>query len=207
MLGLVAISVHTVQNQIMQSSLKLQVYGTDFIPANPIELITTYTDISSFLSCYIRCNMNPLCRTFVSDIGTPSVCRLYEGLIDTGTIVVSSSLTSCVAGLHYEPSFYLAYNQICDPHILPLNRYLICINNLWKCPTATFWNGSMCLNQVYYGNSCTVNEGCRQDVGLQCSASCQKCLDNTTASWNNISCGRYNDIHLLKLFLFYFFSN
>ena len=203
MLGLVVISLHTVQNQIMQSSLTLQPYGTDFIPANPIELINTYTDLHSFLSCYIMCNMNPLCRTFVSDIGTPSVCRLYEGLIDTGTIVDSLSLTSRVAGLHYEPSFYFAYNQTCDPHMLPLNRYLICINNLWRCPTATFWNSSMCLNQIYYGDSCTMNEECRQDIGLQCSARCLKCLDNMTTSWNNISCGRYSHIHLLNTCLFF----
>ncbi|CAF4222114.1 unnamed protein product, partial [Adineta steineri] len=151
--GLVLISIHTVQNQIMQSSLNLQAPGFDFLPANPVELITTYT-----------------------------------GSLDTGIIVKCSSLTSRVGGLYYYLSLYDVYNQICDPHVLPSNRYLICVNNVWQCPTNTFWNGSMCLNQVYYGDSCTMNEACRHDIGLQCSSDCQKCLCNSTASWNNISC-------------------
>ncbi|CAF0922073.1 unnamed protein product [Adineta steineri] len=129
-LGLVLISIHTVQSQIMQSSLNLQAPGLDFLPANPVELITTYTGMNSFLLCYIQCNMNPLCRTFVSDIVLPSVCRLYEGSIDTGTIVKSSSLTSRVGGLYYYPSLYAMYNQMCDPHVLPSNRYLICVDNV-----------------------------------------------------------------------------
>ncbi|CAF1403930.1 unnamed protein product [Adineta steineri] len=187
-LDLILISIHVVQNQIMQSSLNLEAPGLDFSPANPIELITTYTGMNSFLSCYTQCNMNPLCRTFVSDIVLPSVCRLYEGSIDTGTIVESSSLTSRVGGLYYYPSLYDVYNQMCDPHVLSSNRYLICVDNVWQCPITTYWNGSMCLNQVYYGDSCTMNGTCRQDVGLQCSPVCQKCLCNSTASWNNMSC-------------------
>ncbi|CAF0989993.1 unnamed protein product [Adineta steineri] len=172
----------------MQSSLNLQAPGFDFLPANPVELITTYTGMNSFLLCYIQCNMNPLCRTFVSDIVLSSVCRLYEGSIDTGIIVKSSSLTSRVGGLYYYSSLYDVYNQICDPHVLSANCYLICVDNVWQCPTTTFWNGSMCLNQVYYGDTCTMNEACRQDIGLQCSSDCQKCICNSTASWNNISC-------------------
>ncbi|CAF0990046.1 unnamed protein product [Adineta steineri] len=187
-LGLVLISIHAVQNQIMQSSLNLLAPGFDFLPANPVELITTYTGMNSFLLCYIQCNMNPLCRTFVSDIVLPSVCRLYEGSIDTGTIVKASSLTSRVGGLYYYPSLYDVYNQMCDPHVLSSNRYLICFDNVWQCPTTTFWNGSMCVNQVYYGDSCTMNAACRQDIGLQCSSDCQKCICNSTASWNNTSC-------------------
>ncbi|CAF0922092.1 unnamed protein product [Adineta steineri] len=46
----------------------------------------------------------------------------------------------------------------------------------------------MCLNQVYYGDTCTMDEACRQDIGLQCSSNCQKCICNSTASWNNASC-------------------
>ncbi|CAF3956985.1 unnamed protein product [Adineta steineri] len=173
----------------MQSSLNLQAPGLDFLPANPVELITTYTGMNSFLLCYIQCNMNPLCRTFVSDIVLPSsVCRLYEGSLGTGTIVKSSSLTSRVGGLYYYPSLYDVYNQICDLHVLASNRYLICVDNVWQCPKTTFWNNSMCLNQVYYGDTCTMDEACRQDIGLQCSSDCQKCICNSTASWNNASC-------------------
>lgn len=191
LIEIIVISSNTVQTQIMQSSLTLQVDGTDFLPANPIELISIYTNIGSFVSCYIQCNMNPLCRTFVSDTTMPFTCRLYQRSIDTGTILVSSSSKSRVAGLHYDASHCAVYNQICDPQALPFDRYLICIDRLWQCPATTFWNSSMCLNQHYCEGSCITNEACRQDVGLQCSLICHKCLCNSTASWNSTSYGRF----------------
>ncbi|CAF4175605.1 unnamed protein product [Adineta steineri] len=188
LLGLVVISNSTVQSQAMQSTLTLQSIGTDFYPANPIELIAISTDIDSFLSCYVACNINPLCRTFVSDTATPFICRLYQGSIDTGTVIASSSSTLRVGGLHYDASLYVVYNEVCDPHIPSFDRYLICVNRLWQCPSNTYWNDLMCLNQVYYGESCMMNEACRQDIGLQCSSVCHKCLCNLTASWNSTSC-------------------
>ena len=177
----------------MQSIAKLQGDGIDFLPANPVELMANYTDISSFLSCYSQCNMNPLCRTFVSDTKMPFVCRLYQGLIETGSFIATSSSTLRVAGLIYDKSHYLSYDKVCDPQAPPFDRYLVCINRLWSCPTTTFWNGSMCLNQVYYANPCNTDEMCRQDIGLQCFSSCNsKCLCSSAATWSNTSCGRQN---------------
>jgi hypothetical protein len=41
---------------------------TDFIPANPVQLILTNADISRFISCYHGYHLNSECRTIVSDI-------------------------------------------------------------------------------------------------------------------------------------------
>ena len=184
------ININFVSSQTFQSMIILQDFGTDFIPANPVELIVTYTDLPTLISCHNKCNFNPFCRTFVSDITWPFGCRLYQGSIDTGTIIVSSSPTSRVAGLQYDASFYGVYNQLCDPNIPPFDRYLICIDKSWHCPTATYWNGFMCINQVYYQDSCTTNEMCREDIGLTCSLSCNICLCNSSAVWNSTSCGK-----------------
>jgi triosephosphate isomerase len=84
----VLISNNTVHSQISQSILVVQQLGTDFIPANPIELIVTFTGVLSFISCYHRCHSNTKCRTVVSDSAWPSICCLYGGSVDTGTIIV-----------------------------------------------------------------------------------------------------------------------
>ncbi len=59
--------ISTIQSETLQSIMAVQQSGTDFIPANLVELIVTYTGISTFISCYIRCNLNLKCRTIVSD--------------------------------------------------------------------------------------------------------------------------------------------
>lgn len=129
--------------------MTLQDISTDFIPANPIELIETCTGLSTIMSCFTKCNINPNCRTFVSDTKWPYACRLYQGLIDIGTINASLSSTSQVGGLRYDALLYEKYNQACDVELPPFGRYLICNNQSWGCPTATYWNGFMCVNQVY----------------------------------------------------------
>ena len=180
--------------QMYQSLMTIQAVGTDFIPANHIELIATYQNIFTLLSCYQKCNFNPLCRTFVSDISSPFTCRLYEGSIDTGTISSSLSSTSQVGGIYYESSLYKTYNQSCDQNPSLSNRYLICNNGLWQCPTDSFWNGSMCLNKVYYQASCNTDLECREDIYLSCSSLCQKCLCQLTTIWNRSSsaCGKHD---------------
>jgi hypothetical protein len=197
------ININVGRSQIFQSIMILQGTGTDFIPANPIELITTYTDLPTLISCYIKCNMDPLCRTFVSNITWPFVCRLYQGSIDTGTVVATYSPTSQVAGLRYDASLYGVYNQGCDLNLPPLDRYLICINGSWNCPTGTYWNGSMCINQVYYESSCNANKTCRDDIGLICSSICVKCL----YQWSTIpldgSCGKHKCISEELKYIFY----
>jgi len=41
---------------------------TDFIPANPVQLIAINAYISRFISCYHGYHLNSECRTIVSDI-------------------------------------------------------------------------------------------------------------------------------------------
>ncbi|UJR18015.1 hypothetical protein I4U23_004916 [Adineta vaga] len=178
---------HSLQNQAFQSIITVEQQGTDFIPANPIEFIANYSDRSTLMSCYHLCNRNPLCRTFISDSTYPFACRLYQGTINTGTVVISPSVTSQVASLHYDASFYTNYNQTCDENAPPVDRYLVCIHELYRCPSGTYWNGKICLNQVYYGNSCSSVDMCRQDIGLTC-LSCGTCYCPSTAIWNGTSC-------------------
>lgn len=115
-------TISLIRSEVFQSLMILENAGTDFIPANPVELITTYTDISTLMSCFNKCNMNSLCRTFVSDTTWPFICRLYQGSVDTGSVVASLSSTSRVAGLRYDSSLYLTYNQECDSNLPPLDR-------------------------------------------------------------------------------------
>jgi len=180
----------TIQSETSQSIMTVQQPGTDFIPANPVELIVTYTGISTFISCYYRCNLNLKCRTIVSDTTWPFICRLYEGALDTGTINFSSPFTSHVGNLLYKASDYADYNQTCNPNSFQLNRFLICNNGLWQCSETTYWNGSICLNDVYYNHSCDTDDTCRRDVGLLCDPLYNRCVCNSTAIWNNTSCGK-----------------
>jgi hypothetical protein len=197
------INVAFVQNQTYQSIVTLEDIGTDFITANPVELIAIYSDVPTLISCYNKCNLNLLCRTLVSDITWPFICRLYEGSIDTGTINVSFSSTSRVGALYYSGSLYGHYNEVCDPNLPPFDRYLTCRNGCWDCPVGTYWNGSMCINQIYYESSCNTNNMCREDIGLICSSSCNNCLCNSTSIWNSTSCGKPRYIsEEIKIFMF-----
>jgi hypothetical protein len=139
-----------IQSQTFQSIMTFQHAGTDFLPSNPVELIATLIDIPTLVLCYFQCNMNPLCRTFVSDITWPFSCHLYAGLINTGTIIVSSSSTSQVGGLRYDTSLYSPYNQTYGSNSPSLSRYLVCTDAGLHCPMATYWNKGMCLSQVYF---------------------------------------------------------
>lgn len=190
---IILINMNFVQNQIFQSIMTIQNIGTDFIPANPIELLATYTGLSTVMSCFNKCNLNPSCRTFVSDNNWPFTCRLYQGSINTGTITTFSisSSTLQVGGLQYDTSLYIKYNQVCNPSLPLSDRYLICNKqSVWTCPTSTFWNGYICVNQVYYQAFCNMNEMCREDINLICSLSCQKCLCRSTTIWNGTTCGK-----------------
>jgi hypothetical protein len=178
----------TINSQIAQSFMIVQQLGTDFIPANPIELIANYNDISTFDSCYNRCYLNFKCRTVVSDTTWPFICQFYEGSIDTGTLIPSSSSTSRVSNFLYNATDYSHYNQTCNINAFTLYRFLMCSDGLWCCPDASYWNGSICLNAAYYNHSCNTNDACRSDVGLLCDPVYHKCLCNSMMIWNNTSC-------------------
>ncbi len=116
----------------------------------------------------LACNRNVQCRTFDYD-SSSLACRLFEGALDTGSIV-SASTTSRVGSLQYFPIFFNAFQQPCSQCIE--SRYLTCLNNTCQCPLYSFWNGSQCENQRYENASCLNNTWCRNDpYGLICSAS------------------------------------
>ncbi|CAF1422970.1 unnamed protein product, partial [Didymodactylos carnosus] len=114
-------------------------FGTSFIPADPMELISTIW-VSSEISCTETCNINLLCRTYDYDTLSKR-CRLFEGEITTGQVNRSAAIpsTSRVSSIVYTEQLYLAYNQTCDK--CQINRYLLCINNICQCTPHTCWNG------------------------------------------------------------------
>ncbi len=44
--------INTVQNQICQSIVTLQEIGTNFVPANPTDLLATFSNLPTLISCY-----------------------------------------------------------------------------------------------------------------------------------------------------------
>jgi hypothetical protein len=130
------------------------------------------------MQCLAMCNLNPQCRTAVYD-STSEHCQLYEGEISTGKIIWSNRKTSIVGGIIYSSTFYASYNKTGDQ--CQYNRYLRIdsSSNLCICPINTFWNGTMCLNQLYNGSSCISNEWCRTDLNLVCDATQHICGQST----------------------------
>ena len=186
---------HQQQSPGFESSMRLTAFGTAFQPQNPIELLSISPYIRSLLRCAMQCNQNCRCRTFDYDQSS-LVCRLFEGDLLTGTVLNNSTLSSSrVGSIRYTTTDvfqqYSAYNQSCDQCSIGVNRYLQCINNSCQCPPNTYWNGQMCLNQLYNGSRCNHSSECRQDLNLTCSNQTKTCIvprvqGNVSFVWNNI---------------------
>ncbi|CAF1244126.1 unnamed protein product [Adineta ricciae] len=178
------IHVHTLYADFI-SNINVQNQGFDFIPANPIELFQTYSSVSSAFKCALRCHQDPQCRTYVYDL---SICQLYQGSSDTGSIVPSPSTTRIVGAINYKNiNVASAYNQSCD-HCFP-DRYLVCRNNTCQCPTGTFYdNQGHCLNQLYADSTLTCEDDswCNQALNLSCQ--CGKCQCPNGYVWRNKTC-------------------
>lgn len=155
-------AVHTYYKSTITKSSK----GVQFLPVNPIELLSTTWELS-FMRCLKQCNQNPQCRTF--DFDTQSTrCRLFEGAASTGQLVASTSLFSQVGSVVFDASQYSAYGLSCDH--CQMNRYLLCVNQVCTCPLHTYWNGLLCENQKYAGSSCNLPDECRvESFNLSCS--------------------------------------
>ena len=146
------------QSHMFESCIELAAFGTVFQPRNPIELLGISSNVGSILQCAMQCNQNRRCRTFDYDQSS-LVCRLFEGEVSTGTVLSNSTLSSSrVGNIRYSTTdtlqSYASYNQTCDQCGIGVNRYLQCINNSCRCPPNTYWNGQICLNQLYNGSSC-----------------------------------------------------
>ncbi|UJR12033.1 hypothetical protein I4U23_016211 [Adineta vaga] len=113
------------------------------------------------------------CRTYDFDYDSTQ-CRLWDADITTGSIIVSSSKPKSIVGtIRFSSDMYEnIYNQSCDKCIR--SRYLTCdINtNTCQCPLNTYWNGSMCLRQLFRYQICSMVNACRTDLNLTCEPQC-----------------------------------
>lgn len=178
------------QSQFFESSMQMTAFGMKFQPRDPIELLGTFANVRSLLRCAMKCNQNRQCRTFDYDQAS-LVCRIFEGEISTGSILNNSVslVSSRIGSIRYNTTDtleqYSSYNQTCNQCGIGVNRYLQCINNTCQCPPHTYWNGQICLNQVYNGSYCTSSPACRQDFNLTCFNQTSTCIAGTVSLISN----------------------
>ncbi|UJR12655.1 hypothetical protein I4U23_016829 [Adineta vaga] len=169
----------------LTSSIDLYRNGFDFIPANEIEYIRTDSSVISEFTCSLLCHQDPQCRTFVFD---EPVCQLYEGVLNTGSLVAVASTSRTVGEIKYDNiDVMYGYNKSCD-HCFP-DRYLVCRNNTCQCPVDTFYdNQGNCRNQLYVDSkmTCENDNWCNQNLNLTCQ--CGKCQCPSKTFWKNKTC-------------------
>lgn len=152
--------------EIASSHTKVWPSGVSFLPADPIELLANVVS-SSFFECATNCNTNPQCRTFVFN-SVSGQCLLYEGEVSTGTVLFGNTSTFQMGSIKYFPELYACYNKTSDQ--CRFDRYVTSgdPSGAGVCPKNTYWSGTMCLNQLYFGSPCTLYDSCRADMNLIC---------------------------------------
>ena len=97
-----------------------------------------------------------------------SICRLFEGSVETGQIVLSGLVVTRAGAVRHSLNLYAAFGRPCVQCVQ--SRYLICSsNNTCQCPLKTVWNSVKCVNQGYEDATCLSNQWCRADRGYTCS--------------------------------------
>nr|ACD54596.1 endoxylanase precursor-like protein [Adineta vaga] len=147
----------------------LSPFGNQFQVAHTVELLTTSCNILTIIRCTTLCYRHIQCRTFDYD-STLKKCRLFEGSVDTGTLISapSSTIVGWIILKQSLYNFYNATNNYCmNSRFLDNNI----VSNLCQCPIHTFWNGSVCANQKYVGQGCVNDNCCRTDLNLTCISS------------------------------------
>lgn len=162
-LSVVLIFISTIRSQQLSSTFTLTHQGSAFQPPNSVELLLT-SNVPKLVSCSMACFAHFYCRVFDYDT-TSKRCRLFESMLSTGTMISSSSV---VGEMHLTPENYFFFNHTGDH--CQNSRYLMvnASSNRCVCPKHTFWNASLCLNQVYEGSACVADEWCRADFDLMC---------------------------------------
>jgi hypothetical protein len=143
--------------------------GEEFVPVdNSLPPLLPCT-AKKLLYCHLECNKRADCRTFDYDM-------------TTGSIVASPSKPqSSVGTIQLSPSIYVNINnQSCDKCFQ--SRYETCDTNssTCQCPLKSYWNGSMCLAQLFLNQTCSQDDMCRSDLNLTCQPSCDftyRCSD------------------------------
>ncbi|CAF1124663.1 unnamed protein product [Adineta steineri] len=142
--------------------------GYEFQPRHSIQLILITTARSRII-CSATCNEQPACHTFDYDSASGR-CRLFEADQTVGSIIASTSLTSVVGNvLILQSQFDHTYNQSCEA--CQEDRYQYCSINgsTCQCRPHTFWNGSVCLLQLFENDTCSQIDACRTDFNLTCA--------------------------------------
>ena len=155
-------------HSIYQSRIAFSPTAHEFQPRNSIQLILV-TTVRSRIICSAACNEQPACRTFDYDSAS-SRCRLFEADGTTGSIISSASPTSVVGSVLISPSQFLrTHNQSCE--VCQEDRYEYCSTNgsTCQCRPHAFWNGSVCLLQLYENDTCSQTDACRSDLNLTCA--------------------------------------
>jgi hypothetical protein len=161
--------------------------GLEYQPNNNVQLISI-NSIQTKLLCSAQCNQLTTCRIFNYDTVSKR-CRLFEGDLTTGSIILSSSTTSVVGTVQISSNLYSSvYNQSCQ--FCQQNRYETCSINAstCQCPGHTYWNGSVCALQLFENETCGQLNSCRSDLNLTCTTDCYgyfpKCLASVFDSKN-----------------------
>jgi len=155
-------------NGFEPANFALSEAGYQFEAANSVELLSTFNNVREIIPCATICYRNSQCRTFDFDSSSKQ-CRLFEGSVDTGSLVANFSTTK-VGSINISPSMYSLYNASSDQCVD--NRFLDSetVSGRCECPIHTFWNGSMCLNQRFINDTCENNDWCRIDLWINCLA-------------------------------------
>ena len=155
-------------HSIYQSRIMFSPAAHEFQPRDSIQLISVTTARSRTI-CSAACNEQPICRTFDYDSASTR-CRLFEADQTTGSIIPSISSTSIVGNVLISPSqFFHIHNQSCET--CQEDRYEYCSINgsTCQCRPHTFWNGSICLLQLFENDTCSQIDACRSDLNLTCA--------------------------------------
>ena len=183
-------------SSILQSHMDMSSLGKEFQPRNLAQLILR-TTMASRLRCSAACNQRPSCRALDFD-STSRRCRLFEGDLTTGSIVASASATSSVGVVTVSASLFSpTHNQSCSA--CQESRYETCssVTSRCQCGPHSFWDGSTCSLQRFYGDSCSQVIECRGDLNLTCSV-------DYYGNFSKCSLGRcaHNFLHIALLFYF-----
>jgi hypothetical protein len=155
-------------HSLYQSRIRYSSAEREFQPRNSIQLILVTTARSRTI-CSATCNEQPACHTFDYDSASGR-CRLFEADQTTGSIIASTSLTSVVGNVLISQSeFAHTHNQSCEA--CQEDRYEYCPVNgsVCQCRPHTFWNGSVCLLQLFENDTCSQIDACRTDLNLTCA--------------------------------------
>jgi hypothetical protein len=175
---------------IYQSNIEFTSMGLKYQPNNNAQLISTQS-IQTKLLCSAACNQLSSCRILDYD-SVSKQCRLFEGDSTTGSIIPSSSSTSVVGTVRVSSNLYSSvHNQPCQS--CQQNRYEVCSTNTstCQCPPHTYWNGSVCVLQLFQNETCGQLNSCRSDLNLSCLTDCYgsspTCLSSAIYSKDTIS--------------------